>query len=399
MMGWRGSCRAAFGISAALLVVVLTACVSGTGRGSVAPSATVVTRQSVGPTATPDQGRGGVTPIEPMGTPRAAHTATTLLDGRVLIAGGFGDSGGDEASAELFDPRSGRFTTTGSMSFGRQSHTATLLSDGRVLIVGGYDPRGRRLATAEIYDPETGRFSPTGSLSSPRADHTATLLPDGRVLIAGGTGPGYSFLSTAELYDPNEGVFAPTGSMSVPRESATATLLDDGRVLIAGGHAGRHENITIHATAEVFVPGEGWFFPVGDMTTPRHKHDATLLDDGRVLIVGGSDARDDLGLYDSAEIFDPKTDSFSPSGSLNEPRYKMRGTTLLLAGGRALVCCGAPEPETFDPATETFRVLSGTLGAGPLFAAAARVGPREVLVTGGYSLSGPVTSDAWLIRA
>jgi hypothetical protein len=331
--------------------------------------------------------------------PRAAHTATLLRDGRVLIAGGFGDDGGEEATAELYDPRTRTFSFTGSMSVGRQSHTATLLKNGRVLIAGGYDPRGDRLASAELYDPRTGRFMPTGRMSTPRGGHTATLLSDGRVLIVGGTGPGYTFLKSAELYDPHTRRFTPTGSMSVPRESATATLLQDGRLLIAGGHAGRHADIRIYASTELYSATTGRFSRGPDMSIPRHKHDAVLLSDGQVLIVAGSDERDDQGLYDSAELFDPATDSFATTGSLHEGRYKMQGTTILLADGRALVCCGGPGAELFDPATEEFEALSGRLGPGPLFAAAARVGPRTVLVTGGYSLSGPATDEAWLVRA
>jgi hypothetical protein len=77
----------------------------------------------------------------------------------------------------------------------------------------------------------------------------------------------------------------------------------------------------------------------------------------------------------------------------------MQGTAILLADGEALVCCGGPGAEVFDPATGEFGALSGTLGPGPLFAAPARVGPRTVLVTGGYSLEGPATDAAWLVRA
>jgi hypothetical protein len=333
-----------------------------------------------------------------MSTPRAAHTATALRDGTILIAGGFGDHGGAEPTAERFDPATERFRATGSMSVGRYAHTATRLRDGRVLVAGGYDADGRRLATAEIYDPATGRFGATGSMSGPRADHTATLLADGRVLIVGGTGPGWSFLSSAELFDPKTGTFTATGSMSVPRESATATRLPDGRVLVAGGHAGRHEHITIYDSAEAYDPSTGRFDAVGSMSIPRHKHDAVLLKDGRVLVIGGADERDDAGLYDSAEVFDPTADAFTPVGDLNDPRYKLRDTSLLLADGRVLVCCGAADPELFDPESGRFALLPGSLGPGPLFAAAARVGPREVLVTGGYSLSGPATADAWLIR-
>jgi hypothetical protein len=352
------------------------------------------------PPLSPGSGQDGqVESIAAMSRPRAAHTATRLSDGRVLVAGGFGTNGGDEAGAELFDPRTGQFTPAHPMSVGRQSHTATLLSDGRVLIVGGYDPAGERLPTAELYDPETQRFSLTGSMAAARADHTATLLDDGRVLIVGGTGAGFTFLATAELYDPSSEKFVPTGPMSVPRESATATRLADGRVLVAGGHAGRHEDIHVYATAELFDLRTGRFRRVGDMVTPRHKHDAVLLADGRVLIVGGSDARDDLGLFDPAEIFDPATESFLADATLHAARYKMRGTTVVLADGQALICCGTSQAEVFDPVSDSFHGIPGSVGDGPLFAAAARVGPQTVLVTGGYSLSGPATAAAWLIEA
>jgi hypothetical protein len=328
---------------------------------------------------------------------RAVHAVTRLRDGRVLITGG-DDQEGTETSAELFDPESGTFSPTGPMSVDRNSHTATLLRDGRVLIVGGYDSFGERTQTAEVYDPATGRFSATGSMPSPRADHTATLLPDGRVLIVGGTGAGYTFLASALLFDPATDVFAPTGSMSVPRESATATLLRDGRVLIAGGHAGRHEAIRIYSSAEVYDVATGRFAEVGDMTIPRHKHDAVRLRDGRVLIVGGSDERDDAGLYRSTEIFDPETGSFHASGRLHDGRYKLRGTTVRLADGRVLVCCGASRAELFDPASEVFRQVAGSFGSGPLFAGAVRIGPEELLVTGGYSLSSGPTDATWIIQ-
>jgi hypothetical protein len=379
----------------ALVWLATVACTSG--PASPAGPATPRPSERAANVGVPAPGK--VIDVGPMLRPRAAHTATALRDGRVLLAGGFGDSGGSERTAELFDPQTRGFSRTGSMSVGRQSHTATLLKNGNVLITGGYDPRGDRLASAELYDPSTGRFTLTGRMSTPRGGHTATLLRDGRVLIVGGTGPGYTFLKSVELYDPRTGRFSPTGSMSVPRESATATLLQDGRVLIAGGHAGRHQDIRIYASTELYSLKSGTFSPGPDLSIPRHKHDAVLLNDGRVLIVAGSDERDDQGLYDSAELFDPTTASFTTTGSLREGRYKMQGTTILLADGKALVCCGGPGEEVFDPVTEEFHALSGTLGPGPLFAAAARVGPRTVLVTGGYSLEGPATDMAWLVRA
>ena len=328
-------------LSAFLLPVSCTSARSGPTGGSTSAAGSAI--------SSPVEVLGGLSPAEPMAVPRAVHTATRLSDGRVLIAGGFDDEGGNESSAELFDP-------------------------------------------------VAGEFSPTGSMSTSRNSQTATLLRDGRVLIVGGTGAGYSFLASVLLYDPTTGTFTPTGRMSVPRESATATPISGGRVLIAGGHAGRHEAIRIYASAEVYDVATGTFASVGDMTIPRHKHDAVRLRDGRVLIVGGSDERDDAGLYRSAEIFDPRTNTFHATGRLHEGRYKMRGTSVRLADGRLLVCCGADRAELFDPSSGVFRRIAGSFGSSPLFAAAVRIGPEELLVTGGYSLTGPATAETWIIQ-
>ena len=136
-----------------------------------------------------------------METARAYHTATSLPNGKVLIAGGGTDPSVPLASAELYDPVSKTFSPTGSMGTARAYHTATLLPGGTVLIAGGTGPSGR-LASAELYDPKTGTFSSALPMGSVREQHAASLLVNGKVLIAGGIGPSGQ-LNSAELYCPS----------------------------------------------------------------------------------------------------------------------------------------------------------------------------------------------------
>jgi hypothetical protein len=156
----------------------------------------------------------------------------------VLVVGGGGEGYASVTSAELYDPATGKFSRTGSMKTGRWLHTATLLQDGRVLIAGGRSPKDSTYASAEVYDPGSGKFSSAGSMGAGRQQHTATLLPDGWVLVTGGywsDGQHWNVLSSTELYDPGTGRFTPIGSMGESRMEQTATLLNDGQVLIAGG--------------------------------------------------------------------------------------------------------------------------------------------------------------------
>jgi hypothetical protein len=146
-------------------------------------------------------------------------TTTLLLDGRVLVVGG---STLESANAELYDPKTGTFSLTGStilanMFADRFDATATTLNDGRVLVAGGME-MGNSLTSAELFDPKTGTFSLTGSLTVERAGHTATLLPDGRVLVVGGDTVG-----TADIYEPKTGTVTATGPLGVPRTGHTAT--------------------------------------------------------------------------------------------------------------------------------------------------------------------------------
>src|SRR5262249_47063522 len=129
-------------------------------------------------------------------TERAGHTANLLADGRVLVAGGFTGQrltcgnclSNLTATAEIYDPDTGRFTPSVDLNTARWKHTATLMGNGKLLVVGGFKNYNASNATssAELFDPASGGFSPTANTSHARGDHSASLLSDGRVLIAGG---------------------------------------------------------------------------------------------------------------------------------------------------------------------------------------------------------------------
>lgn len=340
---------------------------------------------------------GSISPISGMNKSRAAHTASLLNNGKVLIAGGFAENENSLASTEIFDPATKTFSPGGNMSVTRAGHSATVLPDGKVLIAGGYN--GSYLDNAEIYDAKTGRFMPAGKMTIPRSGHIAVLLNNGKVLLAGGVGTGWTFLADAELYDPSTNSFTKTGNMTAARESHTATLLKDGQILITGGHQGRRAAITIYSSAEIYNPQMGSFTATSDLTIKRHKHDAVLLNDGRVLIVGGSDELDSRGAYTNIEIYNPITKNFTKIGDMNLSRYKLQGTTILLKNGKILIAGGANQAEIFDPSTNTFDVAPGKFETARLFSTATLLPDRQVLIVGGYDNNNAVSSKAWIYRS
>jgi len=270
---------------------------------------------------------------------RSSLTATSLPDGKVLIAGGSAN-GTFVNDAEVYDPSTGTFSATGTMAQVRSGHTATLLNNGKVLITGGYGTvnfNNTTLSSVELYDPASGTFTATGSLSVARSGHTATLLANGKVLIAGGGTDYTSLPSSAELYDPETGLFSPTGSLVSARVAPTATLLTDGRILLTGGY--NHVAGLILASAEIYDPSSGQFTAAGNMNSMREWHTATLLSDGTVLIVGGCADYVNPGVWlATAEIYDPVSGNFTSTGSLNQARQCHTAT--LLPNGQVLIAGG-----------------------------------------------------------
>lgn len=164
---------------------------------------------------------------------RVSHTATLLNDGRVLIVGGRGSK--VNAGAEIYDPQSKKFVATGNLNVERYKHTAALLPDGRVLVAGGSDARDWHgtTNTAEIYDPRTGKFAATSPLNEARfkLPDEAAVLSSGLILVAGGG-------THAELFDAKTGRFSLAGGeLGDSWHFMSETRLRDGRVLMAGGYA------------------------------------------------------------------------------------------------------------------------------------------------------------------
>lgn len=273
-----------------------------------------------------------------MSSPRRLHTLTTLLDGRVLVAGGWdgkrvpntGNGGQSEpavSSTELFDPTTRTFRAGGSLLAARRGHAAARLTDGRVLMVGGgtgsTETSDDLVRIAEIYDPATDSFAITGSTLGDFDMPMATTLDDGRVLIVGD-----SFKTNAEAFDPATGTFSAVGNMTaVHGFGATVTRLKDGRVLILGGAGASAAKPT--AIAEVFDPVSNTFTAVAPMRIQRANHVAVLQHDGTVLVAGGSNfENNEFKETAFADSFDPATNSFTPLPDM--PEYSSGGAGVFL---------------------------------------------------------------------
>jgi N-acetylneuraminic acid mutarotase len=257
---------------------------------------------------------------------RYQHAAVLLSNGKVLVVGGQ-TVGAVTPTAELFDPVSDSWADAGSMAAERAGSGAVPLADGKVLVVGGfvldpYAPRRIPASTAEIYDPQTDRWSPAAPMHDARFGHTVTLLLDGRVLVTGGHGDADN-LASAEIYDPRANSWSLAGLLSTPRDGHTATLLHNGKILVVGGFSSESSRAPL-ATAELFDPLANSWSPAASLAIARSEHAATLLEDGRVLVAGGSGQAGPLA---SVEVYDPAaTPSKPPVTAPGVP-----GTTVVLA--------------------------------------------------------------------
>jgi hypothetical protein len=327
-----------------------------------------------------------------LNTGRWHHTATLLSNGKVLIAGGISSPPTNNgylnvlASAELYDPTTGRFTPTGNMAMRRSYHTATLLPNGKVLIVGGAIlSTGAQPPSAELYDPTTGAFTPTGDTVTARlGGHSATLLNDGTVLIAGG----FQDPGGAEIYDPSTGTFHVTANTIVRHSVAVATLLSDGRVLLDGGvpYVPYGYSEAPYAGAEIYDPVAATFTFAGPGIDPSQNSPvaAALLTNGEVLQALGGACADCDATHD-AELFDPSTSGFSAPPTKTPLGFGVFDTATLLPDGSVLTIGGMAE--LFDPVANTFNP-TGRMALYRDGHTATLLADGTVLVTGGQDVSG-----------
>jgi hypothetical protein len=331
-----------------------------------------------------------------MGIPRAAARAALLQDGRVVVIGGYK---GEVAvpNGEIFDPRKGTFEVFASPVMTQYFHTATLLKDGRVGVIGGVGPGATMIDVIRTWDPATLAFTDVGPMPEPRGLHTATLLEDGRVLVVGGVSSSEGRVySSAFLWDPATGTTEAVGKLAHARAWHTATLLHDGRVLIAGGPA----------AAEIWDPATKQFSSAGTMAAPRWWASAALLHDGRVLVTGGfvgeTFSQGAVPKVTTADIWDPESGTFSSTGSLREARTMH--TSTVLEDGRVVVIGGwggnAPDPneslasvEIWDPSKEAF-TTGPSLLVGRALHATVLMPDGRLLVIGGSDATDKTIGNA-----
>ncbi len=322
-----------------------------------------------------------------MAQARQWHASSVLKDGRVLVAGGTGASGQALATAELYDPATGKWTAVPSMNTARLSgHTATLLASGKVLVTGGMVNATDATNSAEIFDPATLKWTAVATIpTSNRAWHQVTLLLDGTVLLSGGMTSSTVAAKITAIYDPVANTWTGADDLSAGRAHHQAVLLPNGKVMVAGNSAN-----STQVMVEIYDPVAKRFSSGGNMTRARNTPTATLLGDGRVLLCGSLSG---TGLG-TAEIYNPTTQTSALVATPPVARY--HHTATLLPSGKVLIAGGlvsggtaggaSGSSEVFDPATELWTVGGALTGARSGHTASLLL-TGEVLLTGGQLAS------------
>ncbi|HEY2888361.1 MAG TPA: kelch repeat-containing protein [Candidatus Limnocylindrales bacterium] len=319
------------------------------------------------------------------------HTATRLLDGRVLVAGGEVVDPGSAtapptlARVDVFDPRTNSWVAAAPLHHARQLHTATLLADGRVLVLGGSaESAGNRAVPVpggEVYSPATNTWS---VIAEPPASivGTAVTLQGGLVLYVGDD-VARSGTTVAELYDPRTNGWSILPDPPTVPVAGTTTLLQDGRVLFAGGTSPGQELPSGEPTTIVFNPQDRTWRAGQDLPEGLFGHTATVLEDGRVVVTGASS---DLSVG-VTYLFHPETLSWTFGRTPELAR--IGGVAALLDDGSVFVA-GNGFCDGSESIAELFNVTSGrwvSAGAIPVIdgGTATRLADGRVLLAGGQA--------------
>jgi hypothetical protein len=352
---------------------------------------------------------------------RLYHTATLLLDGRVLIAGS-GQSGAGN-TAELFDPATGAFTaTTGTLkggylpkdlvgslnTSGRSQHGAARLADGRVLLTGGGVATNQGgPQSAELFDPTTQLFTNTTTpMSHGRVLHTTLALPNGTVMVLGGNGTNLSLsaIESSEIFDPaanaGAGSWTTIGSLN-GRTNTAPVRLADGRVLLTGGQseysgldpmtANGTSTVAYSRTTQIYNPATGNWTSGGNLATARISHSTVVLSNGKVLVAGGIAGQtiNNINNLTSAEIFDPSTNAWTSAGNMAIPRVNFG--MVALPGNKVLVMGGSSNgpfvntSEIYDAGTNTWTSTTSTMSEVKYLPTPVLLSNGKVVVAGGNS--------------
>jgi hypothetical protein len=331
-----------------------------------------------------------------------SHSATLLSDGRVLVAGGWNGTTAI-ANADLFDADARTWGATAPLLTPRIFHAATRLSDGRVLVAGGWDNNGDILTSAEIYDPVRTGWLSAAPLRHARAGHAALTLPDGRVLVVGGCvgsqalgavstpGQPWDVQRSVEVYDPRAESWQAAGELAEGRCWPTATLLADGRVLVVGGSDRGGRPV---AGAELYDPNRNSWSSAGRLRVAREGHTATLLPDGQVLVAGGYNGE----ALASTELYNPAANAWTSAASTRQARAYH--TAALLRDGKVLAIGGATgglpsqDTEAYDPRSNTW-TPAGPLPAPYAMHLTTVLANGRVVVTGRPSNNDPTGNDGY----
>lgn len=355
--------------------------------------------------------QGKVSPAPQLKDARQHHTATLLLDGRVLVVGGRGGDGlSTLASCELFDPKKNKWSTCAPLAIARSHHAATALDDGRLLVTGGTthesvegQNRFIALASVEVYDPKKNAWTTAAPMTDARNGHTATLLLDGTVLVVGGAREQRQHLTSVERFDPKTNTWKPERPLDVARWLHAAVRTSEGDVVVVGGRSnagqqGKGPGVSI-ADVEKFDVKSGTWQTLPPMSEPRQRT-AVVAEaaDGGVIVIGGQTATSSTNY---AETWAPGLTEWKPFDNHLSMSLSSHTGTRLPSGD--LVVIGGEPPNAVD----TTRVqrwlieskqwcLAGELADGRKLHTATLLNDGRVLVVGGTSSGLPERSaELW----